>query len=596
MEHPERPLRQRNHDKWKRIIEPAGDSESSEWSSAHSKQHKGTLPIPVSIMLFPYAKLLLAKISHLHTARYEVLDGPPATNFNHLLHHDYAEREVNNERGNGDTSWYPLYNPLLGMGRKKKWPDHSNNPSTSTANAAPEDVTIQDNDNANNLNATDHSDEDRWRAISRSIMSSPARKRPLLELDLSPAVPPSETSENAVPGEYVQKKVQSRSKQQRFNEGYRTTSGEHASTSSAPEDYSATRPVDDAEIQVLAMAGPSNNTRIVYPNGSRHVAVADDPPVVDEPPTNSQAATGAPDEVEVIMVDDAQPSRSGINTSAELQQQPTVQQKQQQQEHQLKHPKVEDKENMESSKVVLRDNNLESLNQGLIGLLECPVCMEYMGPPIHQCRRGHLVCSSCKPKLPSCPTCRSRFTESRNLAMEKVSIDEHEANCVFRSFRCTMVPPCEWRGRQNDILGHVKQVHPSSLLLGPDHVLEMRLGDFTEQSSQNWFVSALGELFRVNLGAVRGGRVQVFGCVLYLGPASHAPLFQYTLMVGPTEGDVARRKMTYSRATHCYVERCSIYYSAGDSFHLRTESAQLFSVGAANDRIMRVRLRIEKAE
>jgi hypothetical protein len=62
-------------------------------------------------------------------------------------------------------------------------------------------------------------------------------------------------------------------------------------------------------------------------------------------------------------------------------------------------------------------------------------------------------------------------------------------------------------------------------------VLEMRLGDLTEQSSQNWFVSALGELFRVNLGAVRGGRVQIFGCVLLLGPARRAPLFRYTLMV-----------------------------------------------------------------
>lgn len=65
----------------------------------------------------------------------------------------------------------------------------------------------------------------------------------------------------------------------------------------------------------------------------------------------------------------------------------------------------------------------ESLNQGLIGLLECPVCMEYMGPPIHQCRRGHLVCFACKPKLPNCPTCRSRFTDSRNLAMEKVCMN-----------------------------------------------------------------------------------------------------------------------------------------------------------------------------
>ncbi|KAJ4428552.1 hypothetical protein ANN_24596, partial [Periplaneta americana] len=133
----------------------------------------------------------------------------------------------------------------------------------------------------------------------------------------------------------------------------------------------------------------------------------------------------------------------------------------------------------------------EILNQGLIGLLECPVCMDYMGPPINQCRRGHLVCSSCKPKLPSCPTCRSRFTESRNLAMEKVADklyypcknahmgcidtlrlrdkDEHEANCVFRSYRCIMVPPCDWKGQHEEILPHTIATHPDALLHGPEH-------------------------------------------------------------------------------------------------------------------------------
>jgi hypothetical protein len=76
----------------------------------------------------------------------------------------------------------------------------------------------------------------------------------------------------------------------------------------------------------------------------------------------------------------------------------------------------------------------ELLNQGLIGLLECPVCMEYMGPPIHQCRRGHLVCSACKPKLPNCPTCRSRFTESRNLAMEKVRMNWNMSISLLNHF------------------------------------------------------------------------------------------------------------------------------------------------------------------
>ena len=42
----------------------------------------------------------------------------------------------------------------------------------------------------------------------------------------------------------------------------------------------------------------------------------------------------------------------------------------------------------------------------LASLFECPVCFDYVLPPILQCQSGHLVCSSCRPKLSCCPTCR----------------------------------------------------------------------------------------------------------------------------------------------------------------------------------------------
>ena len=45
-------------------------------------------------------------------------------------------------------------------------------------------------------------------------------------------------------------------------------------------------------------------------------------------------------------------------------------------------------------------------NQDLAGLFECPVCFDYVLPPILQCQSGHLVCSTCRPKLNGCPTCR----------------------------------------------------------------------------------------------------------------------------------------------------------------------------------------------
>ena len=58
----------------------------------------------------------------------------------------------------------------------------------------------------------------------------------------------------------------------------------------------------------------------------------------------------------------------------------------------------------------------------LASLFECPVCFDYVLPPILQCHAGHLVCSNCRPKLTCCPTCRGQLGGNiRNLALEKVA-------------------------------------------------------------------------------------------------------------------------------------------------------------------------------
>ena len=74
--------------------------------------------------------------------------------------------------------------------------------------------------------------------------------------------------------------------------------------------------------------------------------------------------------------------------------------------------------------------NSNQPNQDLASLFECPVCFDYVLPPIlqvssvflisslkvlqfddisFQCHAGHLVCSSCRPKLTCCPTCRGQL-------------------------------------------------------------------------------------------------------------------------------------------------------------------------------------------
>merc|ERR1740137_51114 len=44
--------------------------------------------------------------------------------------------------------------------------------------------------------------------------------------------------------------------------------------------------------------------------------------------------------------------------------------------------------------------------------LTCPVCYLVASPPVYKCPREHLICSSCLPRLRTCPTCRSGFSKN----------------------------------------------------------------------------------------------------------------------------------------------------------------------------------------
>lgn len=63
--------------------------------------------------------------------------------------------------------------------------------------------------------------------------------------------------------------------------------------------------------------------------------------------------------------------------------------------------------NTASSQMAVSNNTVSvPVSTDLASLFECPVCFDYVLPPILQCQSGHLVCSSCRPKLTCCPTCR----------------------------------------------------------------------------------------------------------------------------------------------------------------------------------------------
>ena len=119
-----------------------------------------------------------------------------------------------------------------------------------------------------------------------------------------------------------------------------------------------------------------------------------------------------------------------------------------------------------------------------------------------QCHAGHLVCSSCRPKLTCCPTCRGQLGGNiRNLAMEKVASTvmfpcryqssgcglsllhtdktDHEETCEFRPYSCPCPgASCKWQGSLEQVMQHLMQVHKSITTLQGNNglVLETMIG------------------------------------------------------------------------------------------------------------------------
>lgn len=63
----------------------------------------------------------------------------------------------------------------------------------------------------------------------------------------------------------------------------------------------------------------------------------------------------------------------------------------------------------------------EGLERSILSALECPICDNYVSPPIRQCERGHIFCDDCYQKLEFCAICQSpKNLNSRCWVLEKV--------------------------------------------------------------------------------------------------------------------------------------------------------------------------------
>lgn len=146
---------------------------------------------------------------------------------------------------------------------------------------------------------------------------------------------------------------------------------------------------------------------------------------------------------------------------------------------------LQDKSNAAKAK----SDVLSNADMEMLKAIECPVCFEYMVPPIFQCEIGHSICGQCKSKVKQCPTCTKPFGAAQNFAVENMTsyikypcknsekgcefistaknIKQHEHSCQYSAFLCPTsdYTSCSWSGLKHHIWEHCRQKHR-------DHIIE----------------------------------------------------------------------------------------------------------------------------
>ncbi|KAG2675097.1 hypothetical protein I3760_13G169400 [Carya illinoinensis] len=198
-------------------------------------------------------------------------------------------------------------------------------------------------------------------------------------------------------------------------------------------------------------------------------------------------------------------------------------------------------------------------NDDLHELLECPVCMNLMHPPIYQCPNGHTLCSNCKGRVPnSCPTCRHELGNIRCLALEKLSESlelpcryqvlgchdkfpyyskiKHEKHCKHRPFNCPYSGNyCSVTGDIPLLVGHLKNDHKVDIHDGCSFNHRYVKSSPQEVGDATWMLSVFncfGRQFCLHFEAFHLEMAPVYMAFLrFMGEEEEAKHFSYSLEV-----------------------------------------------------------------
>jgi hypothetical protein len=213
--------------------------------------------------------------------------------------------------------------------------------------------------------------------------------------------------------------------------------------------------------------------------------------------------------------------------------------------------------------------SLDGLNDIIVNLFECPVCFNYMVPPVFQCKNAHNVCSQCKLKLTKCPCCNEVLLDSRNVFVERIAeqlqypcmnleggcfekhpahdILKHHKVCPYRMYECLpgKADNCRWMGRNCDILTHTRETHADKCwMVGSNHVeYPFNVFDGCEETQ---LMTTGDQIFWYNFKC-DVVKQKMFLAVQYIGPKEQACNFTYQFQlwaVGDEETSITLKKRT----------------------------------------------------
>uniref|UniRef100_A0ACD5UIQ3 Uncharacterized protein n=1 Tax=Avena sativa TaxID=4498 RepID=A0ACD5UIQ3_AVESA len=252
-------------------------------------------------------------------------------------------------------------------------------------------------------------------------------------------------------------------------------------------------------------------------------------------------------------------------------------------------------------------------------LLECPVCLVAMYPPIHQCSNGHTICSGCKPRVHNrCPTCRSELGNIRCLALEKVAASL-EVPCKFQNFGCLGIHPyycklkhesqcqyrpytCPYAGSECTVAGDIPYLVSH---LKDDHKVDMHSGSTFnhryvksnphEVENATWMLtvfSCFGQYFCLHFEAFQLGMAPVYIAFLrFMGDDAEAKNYTYSLEVGGIN-----RKMTWQGIPRSIRDSHRKVRDSYDGLIIQRNMALCFSGGDRKELKLRVTGRIWKEQ